>query len=173
MNLLELLSEGERKEIAQSIEVAELLVQNESNIQDYFKLLSENHTNNTVISHGFFALKEASFKSEVIRQKSISFIFKSVTLFDQWEARENFLRILLFKPEKIFLKGKKLNTIKSFLDYHSSIVRAYTIEVLITASVNANYDVNRWIELGLSDEKAAVKARTRKMIKQFKLENLK
>jgi len=172
MNLLDLLRVGERKEIAQSVEVAELLVQNESNIQDYFKLLSENHTNNVVISHGFFALKEAAFKSDLIRKESIQFMLKSVQIFDQWEARENFLRILLIKPEEIVLKGKKLDTILSFLDNPSSIVRAYSIEVLITNSINTKSDVSRWIEIGLSDEKAAVKARTRKMIKNFKLEIL-
>ncbi len=167
--ILKLLRYGERKEIGRSADAARLLVKNKSAIDDFFSLMLDLKDDDVVVSHASYALKEASQQSEEIAQRSVRFFFKNIKLFDQWEAKENFLRILLIDPTKTKLSKKQLVLIEEFLKSKSAIVSAYTLEVLVTFKyLNEDQTFIDHINFGLSHEKAAVSARARKLAKKYK-----
>ncbi len=69
------------------------------------------------------------------------------------------------------LNKKKQKQIEAFLTDKSSIVCAYTLYVLVThCALQGDSSITKYIQLGLSDNRGAVKARTRKLIKRFKLD---
>ncbi len=171
MELLDLLKNGDRKEIGEAIEVSELLLENPLLVDHLFKLLIKNKNDSTVISHGTYALKEAALKNKKICCKSIKFYIDNIDNFNQWEAKENFLRSFLAFDLQLELLNSSEPIIKKLLYDKSAIVVSYALEALIVLNLNKNHELKSEIlTFGLEHPKASVRARARKIIKKYKVD---
>lgn len=173
MELIDLLRIGSRKEIGEAEEVALILSNNPDKLNNYFDLLLKYKDESVIVSHGTYALKSASIINTEVEALAIHFFFKNSKHFTQWEAKENFLRILLISPKSHKLTKTEIDLIESFLNLKSSIIVTYAIDYLATYFFYKN-DIRfkKYLEIGLADERAAVKARARKIIKRFKIKDL-
>jgi hypothetical protein len=168
MDLLNLLSYGDRKEIGNSVEVAEHL-ETVSEIGSFLSLLKNNNHNDAVISHGFYALKELCQKSDQFTSEIVSFFIDNSNEFTQWEAKENFLRITLACIDELKFQGRLKKLVDSFLDDPSAIVVTYALEVKLRllSKKKDKTDLINSIEWGVNHKKASVKARSRKLKKEL------
>ncbi|NRA65651.1 MAG: hypothetical protein HRU19_14275 [Pseudobacteriovorax sp.] len=162
MNWKELLSKGDRKEVANGRLAAKHLLADMSSSADLFDCMLQHRQSSSVVSHGFYALKEASSNSEAIRRLSLEFGLRHLTCFEQWEARENFIRIALIK---IDFDSDLYEMIAAMANDKSSIVQAYAAEYLIR--YNHQYFPGGLLDFiqkfDRLDMKAAGRARVRKI----------
>ena len=168
MNLLKALQIGDRKEIARSKDVANELLKQSSSLKSLFNILCDHSENAMIVSHGSYALKEASLQSSEIRRRTMAFFQKEIDRFDQWEARENFLRICLIELERSqSLFEKVLPMTKD----SSAIVQSYASEYVIRYAHKYN---PKSLESLLKDierfaGRASVRARIKKIKKELKI----
>ncbi len=138
----------------------------------FFNILLANKKDPVVISHGTYALKEASLLDKQLAKKSKVFLLKNINFLNQWEAKENLLRILLIDKWGLKSSLKDIAIVESLLSDKSSIVCAYAIEFLVRYKYeNQCETLLQTVNFGLSHEKAAVKARTKKLLKELNLNN--
>lgn len=165
--LKNLLSTGHRNSSANSDEVARLAIENPALISELIQLLlrEDNKTLRSRIAHSLMLISKDK-KEELFPFKSI--FLEKIAFIDQWEVREQSVKILASFPlEKTDIEAA-FNIFKLYLNDSHAFVRVYALQgfydlCLVDSSLKEL--VRNIILEQMRFDKASVQARARKVLK--------
>ncbi len=158
--LHDLLQVGERKELGRAPEVSAAIRSGKLALADLLRELEGSADDDVVVSHGMHALRTAVESDPAACRKAIRWLGARLDAFLQWEAREQFCRMVVAHPPRP--SKALLATLTELMASRSSIVAAYALEARVGLA-ERDEDVDRLLVDGLAHERAAVRARARKL----------
>jgi hypothetical protein len=162
--LQRILASGERNALGKAHEVSAAVASGDVDLADLFQVLEAGAEQDTVVSHGMHALRTAVENDAADCRKAIRWLRPRLPLFPQWEAREQFCRMVVAHPPR--LSAALWTALAELLESKSSIVATYALEamvVLASRDKTRRTEVDELIANGLTHQKAAVRARARKL----------
>ena len=162
--LQRLLSIGARKELGRAPEVSDAIRRGELDLADLLRELEQSADDDVVVSHGMHALRTAVEPDAAACRKAILWLGARLDAFPQWEAREQFCRMVVSHPPKP--SAALAARLTELMESRSSIVAAYALEARVALASRdpaLGGDADRLIANALDHDRAAVRARARKL----------
>ena len=165
--IVQLLSRGQRTSLGQAPKVARMIEDGRIDVEDLIRVLLDHSENELLVLHGMHALRAGCEGDPRLTQTALRELRGRMSYFPQWEAQEQFCRLLLAYPKQVRMSAELWDTLLGLLASKKSIVANYALEALVVFGRRSKR-YKTFAETILEDAQShpipAVRARARKLL---------